>query len=228
MTETRRGVELRAEPGRRLVGVVMKYGAEARVMLPDGRAVVEKFAAFAFADYLRSGETRVNMMHDPSITIATTAGARGRGNLALIDKPDALRMVAVLPSGPAFDAALALVADGSTAETSVEFRAVVRPYRERTADRSAKHAARYRYRRCRRLRWRRAPWKCGAAAGACGRGCRTTGRWLASAPEIAALRYSSRAASRFRTKCWPSLASTKRRSLRCNAVRCALPPTMKR
>ena len=124
MTETRRGVELRAEPGRRLVGVVMKYGAEARVMLPDGRAVVEKFAAFAFADYLRSGETRVNMMHDPAITIATTAGARGRGNLALIDKPDALRMVATLPSGPAFDAALALVADGSTAETSVEFRAV--------------------------------------------------------------------------------------------------------
>ena len=124
MTETRRGVELRAEPGRRLVGTVMKYGAEARVMLPDGRAVVEKFAAFAFADYLRSGETRVNMMHDPAITIATTAGARGRGNLALIDKPDALRMVAVLPSGPAFDKALALVADGSTAETSVEFRAV--------------------------------------------------------------------------------------------------------
>ena len=42
MTETRRGVELRAEPGRRLVGVVMKYGAEAHVTLPDGRAVVEK------------------------------------------------------------------------------------------------------------------------------------------------------------------------------------------
>ena len=124
MTETRRGVELRAEPGRRLVGVVMKYGAEARVMLPDGRAVVEKFASFAFADYLRSGETRVNMMHDPAITIATTAGARGRGNLTLIDAPSALRMVAVLPSGPAFDAALALVADGSTAELSVEFNAI--------------------------------------------------------------------------------------------------------
>ena len=124
MTETRRG-ELRAAPGRKLIGVVMKYGAEARVSLPDGRAVVERFAAFAFADYLRSGaETRVNLMHDPSITIATTAGARGRGNLALQDGPDALRMVATLPTGDAFDAALALVADGSTAETSVEFRAV--------------------------------------------------------------------------------------------------------
>ena len=124
MTETRRGVELRAEPGRRLVGTVMRYGAEARVILPDGRAVVEKFAAFAFADYLREGETRVNMMHDPAITIATTAGARGRGNLALLDGPRELRMVATLPSGPAFDAALALVADGSTAETSVEFNAI--------------------------------------------------------------------------------------------------------
>ena len=124
MTETRRGVELRAEPGRRLVGTVMKYGAEALVRMPDGAAVVERFASFAFADYLRSGETRVNMMHDPSITLATTAGARGRGNLTLIDAPSALRMVAVLPSGPAFNAALALVADGSTAELSVEFNAI--------------------------------------------------------------------------------------------------------
>ena len=136
MTETRRGVELRAEPGRRLVGTVMRYGATAHVRLPDGRSVIERFASFAFADYLRSGETRVNMMHDPSITLATTAGARGRGNLTLIDAPSALRMVAVLPSGDAFDKALALVGGRQHGGNVGRVPRRVRPYRERTADRS--------------------------------------------------------------------------------------------
>ena len=52
MTEHRRA-ELRAEPGRRLVGTPMRYGAEARVLHPaSGLPVRERFAAFAFMDYL--------------------------------------------------------------------------------------------------------------------------------------------------------------------------------
>ena len=129
MTETRRGVELRAEPGRRLVGVVMRYGADGagdacRTVGPWWRS----FASVRLYGLSASdGETRrQSCMHDPSLTLATTTGARGRGNLALIDGArDALRMVAVrCQAVTAFDAALALVADKSTAETSVEFRAV--------------------------------------------------------------------------------------------------------
>ena len=124
MTETRRGGELRAAPGRRIVGPVMRYGAEARVYMPDGRPVTEHFASFAFDQYLRSGgEVRVNLQHDPSITIATNRGG-ARGNLELRDGPSALQMTATLPPGDGYDRALALVADGSTAQTSVEFRAV--------------------------------------------------------------------------------------------------------
>ena len=103
----------------------MRYGSEARVSMPDGAAVRERFAAFAFADYLRSGAaTRLNLMHDSSVVIASTAGGAGRGLLTLRDNPDALTIEARLPSGDAFDEALALVADGSTAETSIEFRAL--------------------------------------------------------------------------------------------------------
>ena len=118
------GAELRAAPGRRIVGRVMRYGDVATVRLPDGSVVEERFASFAFHDYLRSGAaTRLNLMHDQSIVVAST-GTEGRGKLALRDHPDGLEMVATLPSGDAYDAALALVADGSTAETSVEFRAL--------------------------------------------------------------------------------------------------------
>ena len=119
------GAELRAAPGRRIIGAAMRYGAEAQVMLPDGRAVVERFARFAFHDYLSSGAaTRLNLQHDASVVIATTAGGAGRGLLTLRDNPDALTIEARLPSGAAFDEALALVADGSTAQTSIEFRAL--------------------------------------------------------------------------------------------------------
>ena len=121
----RRRAELRAAPGRRIIGAAMRYGSEAIVRMPDGAAVVERFAAFAFADYLRSGAaTRLNLMHDSSVVIASTAGGAGRGLLTLRDNPDQLSIEARLPSGDAFDEALALVSDGSTAQTSIEFRAL--------------------------------------------------------------------------------------------------------
>ena len=42
MIETRqRTSELRAAPGRRIIGPAMVYGSTARVMLPDGRMVTK-------------------------------------------------------------------------------------------------------------------------------------------------------------------------------------------
>ena len=121
----RRRAELRAAPGRRIVGTAMRYGAEALVRLPDGRAVRERFAAFAFHDYLRSGAATVlNLQHDKTLTIATTGTAAGRGKLSLRDHPDGLDLVARLPSGDVYDKVLELVEDGSTAQSSVEFRAL--------------------------------------------------------------------------------------------------------
>ena len=123
MTETRRG-EIRAE-GRRLIGVPMRYGAEARVLLPDGRPVVERFAAFAFAEYLQSGaETRLNLMHDSTLAVASTRPTAALGVVELRDGPAELAMAAELPAGDVFDQVLALVRDGDTAELSVEFRAL--------------------------------------------------------------------------------------------------------
>ena len=120
-TFERRHAELRTAPGRRIVGVAMQYGAEARVLHPSGAEVVERFAAFSFSDYLRSGAaTRLNLMHDSTLNIATTAD----GSLRLSESPAELFLAATLPPGDAYDRALALVSDGSTAETSVEFRAL--------------------------------------------------------------------------------------------------------
>ena len=121
MTETRQG-EVRFEPGRRLVGQVMQYGKEARVQLPDGTPVRERFAAFAFDSLRKGGEVCVNLMHDPSLTIANSRSG-SRSNLHLIDSPKELRMVATLPQGDAFDDVLRIVSDG-IAQTSVEFRAL--------------------------------------------------------------------------------------------------------
>ena len=103
----------------------MVYGARATVIAPDGRIVREEFRAGAFRDYLEAYQTRLNLAHDASVTIATTGGGAGQlGALELFDSAEELRMVATLPPGEPFDQALRLVADGSTAETSVEFRAI--------------------------------------------------------------------------------------------------------
>ena len=123
MIETRRG-ELRALPGRRLTGTVMAYGDEA--LIPGiGR---ERFAAFAFDRWLRSGaDTLVNVMHEPDLIVASTR----RGDLALHDGPGELRMVAELPAGDAYNSVLSLVGDGLATGLSVEFRAIEE---RRTAD----------------------------------------------------------------------------------------------
>ena len=115
MTETRRG-ELRALPGRRLAGAVMRYGDIAEI--PGIGA--ERFASFAFADYLRSGAgTVLNLMHDDTLTIASTGDV-----LTLTDSPADLRMAATLPQGDAYDSVLALVGEGLTRGLSVEFHAI--------------------------------------------------------------------------------------------------------
>ena len=115
-TETRFR-ELRAH-GRRLTGTVMRYGDEARY--PASGA--ERFSAFAFDRYLRHGRgaTRLNVMHEPDLIVASTR----RGDLAFTDSPEALDMVATLPSGSAYDSVLELVGDGLTTGLSVEFVAL--------------------------------------------------------------------------------------------------------
>ena len=126
MIETRRiYAELRAAPNRTIIGRAMRYGAEAIVRMRDGREVRERFAAFAFNSYIKSGAaTRLNLQHDQTLTVASTGPLPGRGTLRLRDNPDGLDMEARLPSGDAYDRVLALVSDGSTAETSVEFRSL--------------------------------------------------------------------------------------------------------
>ena len=95
----------------------MAYGTEA-VVPGVGR---ERFSMFAFDSWLRSGaETRLNLMHDRSLTVADTR----RGGLTLTDSPAALDMVAELPAGDAYDSVLALVGDGLTNGLSVEFHAI--------------------------------------------------------------------------------------------------------
>ncbi|MDD9984847.1 MAG: HK97 family phage prohead protease [Spirochaetaceae bacterium] len=117
-----RRAEVRAA-GRRLIGTPMVYGAEAQILMPDGRPVTERFASFAFAEYLGSGaETRLNLMHDGELVVASTQPG-DRGLLELRDSPDNLSMIATLPTGDVYDQVLNLVQDGDAAELSVEFRA---------------------------------------------------------------------------------------------------------
>ena len=122
----KRHAELRAAPGRRLMGRAMPYGTEALARVPGVGIVRERFAVFAFADYLETGAaTQLNLQHDKTLTIASTAGeTRSRGLLVLRDHPDGLDLEARFPSGDVFDQVLDLVAGGDTAETSIEFRAV--------------------------------------------------------------------------------------------------------
>ena len=122
MVIERRTIELRAEDGRRLVGAAMKYGAEARVKLPDGRPVVETFRPGAFVAYLaQGGDTTLNLAHDSTVELASTV----TGTLRLEDGPVELRLIATLPEGEAYDMALEMVADGSLSESSIEFRGAV-------------------------------------------------------------------------------------------------------
>ena len=114
-TETRFR-ELRAQ-GRRLTGTVMRYGDVATI----AGVGAERFSVFAFDKYLRHGRgTRLNVMHEPDLIVASTR----RGDLTFTDSPEALDMVATLPSGSAYDSVLELVGDGLTTGLSVEFVAL--------------------------------------------------------------------------------------------------------
>ena len=118
----KRPIELRAE-GRQIIGDVMVYGRAATVLGPGGTIMQETFQPGAFREYLTGYATRLNLMHDRSIEIASTAENR-RGKLELFDSAEVLRLVATLPAGEPFDMALELVRDGTASQTSIEFRAI--------------------------------------------------------------------------------------------------------
>ena len=103
------GLELRAE-GRRLSGVVMKYGD----VSPSHRERFEP-GALRLAD-----SVHLDLFHDPERAIAWHPG----GGLTLANDRDALTMTAQLPPLPAGDRALAEIKAGRVGGLSVEFRAV--------------------------------------------------------------------------------------------------------
>ena len=106
--ERRYTAELRAE-GRRLSGVVMKYGD----VSPTHR---ERFEPGA----LRMAESvHLDLHHDPERAVAWHPG----GGLALVNGRDALTLRAELPPIPAADRALAEIRAGRVDGLSVEFKA---------------------------------------------------------------------------------------------------------
>ncbi|MCE2494038.1 MAG: HK97 family phage prohead protease [Alphaproteobacteria bacterium] len=107
--ETRRA-ELRAEGGRRLSGVVIRYGDVAE--FPWGR---ERFTPGAFAPI---GDVLLNAQHDRRTPLART----GAG-LELRDGPDSLELEATLPNTRTADDVLELVRAGVLRGLSIEFEA---------------------------------------------------------------------------------------------------------
>ena len=103
------GTEIRAE-GRRLSGVVMRYGD----VSPSHRERFEP-GALRMAD-----SVHLDLHHDPERAIAWHPG----GGLALANSRDVLTMRAELPPIPAADRALAEIKAGRVDGLSVEFRAV--------------------------------------------------------------------------------------------------------
>ncbi len=103
------GIELRAE-GRRLSGIVMKYGD----VSPSHR---ERFEPRA----IRLAESvHLDLHHDPERAIAWHPG----GGLTLANGRAELKMTAVLPPIPAANRALDEIRAGRVGGLSVEFRAV--------------------------------------------------------------------------------------------------------
>ena len=113
-TETRLA-ELRADIGdsRILRGTVMPYGSLA--ILPFGR---ERFEVGSFVNL--DGDLTLNRMHVRGAPVARTTA----GSLTLIDSPDALRMVAVLPETRLANEVLDEVRAGLLTGLSVEFAAL--------------------------------------------------------------------------------------------------------
>ena len=108
MLERRAGGELRAE-GRRLSGVVMRYGD----VSPSHR---ERFEPGALR---MAAAVPLNLFHDPERAVAWQPG----GGLRLDAGRDVLTMRADLPPIPAADRALAGIRTGDIGGLSVEFRA---------------------------------------------------------------------------------------------------------
>ena len=107
MTERAQGGEVRAE-GRRLSGIVMRYGDTS----PSHRERFEP-GALRFAEAVH-----LDLFHDVERAVAWRPG----GGLELRQDRDALTMTALLPPIPAADRALALVRNGQATGLSVEFR----------------------------------------------------------------------------------------------------------
>ena len=103
------GLELRAE-GRRLSGIVMRYGD----ISPSHHERFEP-GSIRFAEVVH-----LDLAHDPLRAVAWHPG----GGLALDNGRDALTMRAELPPIPAADRALAEVRAGRVDGLSVEFKAV--------------------------------------------------------------------------------------------------------
>ena len=103
------GVELRAE-GRRLSGIVMRYGD----VSPSHRERFEP-GALRMADAVH-----LDLHHDPERAVAWHPG----GGLALDNGRQALAMRAELPPIPAADRALAEIKAGRVNGLSVEFKAI--------------------------------------------------------------------------------------------------------
>lgn len=110
MTEIRRS-ELRAA-GRRLSGVVMRYGSTG--ITPWGQH--ERFSAGAFS---WDDQVRLNVHH-----VRERALARIDRGLSLVDGDDALRMTADLPDTQEARDTLALIDNGVLSGLSVEFDAI--------------------------------------------------------------------------------------------------------
>lgn len=114
--------------GRRLPGVGIAYGDVAT--LPFGR---ETFAPGAFGN-IAGADAILNVQHDRNRPIARTPST-----LQLVDGPDALRIIAMLPETREADDALTNVRAGVLRGLSLEFRATAAPVIDgvRTVQRAA-------------------------------------------------------------------------------------------
>ena len=111
-SEQRFAIELQAEDGRRISGVLLAYGVVA--VLPWGE---EKFEPHAFDVY--SADVSLTIQHDRSRPVART----GAG-LTLRNSSKALSMEAEILRTREGDAALVNIKGGVLRALSVEFRAV--------------------------------------------------------------------------------------------------------
>ena len=121
MTIERRYSELRQEGGRRLSGVLIRYG-DIGIHPWGGR---ERFSSGAFGD-LAGADIVLNSFHERSAPLARTGG----GGLELFDTKTELTIRAELPDTSDANDTLAMIRSGILRGLSVEFKAI----NERTED----------------------------------------------------------------------------------------------